>query len=153
MLVSALVEVGESFGDRRVSPRNPVDTLWLSDWIRCFHLQYDVAHSHTALEVQRQHAKPCFSKIKQPGIVAVLLGHCSSSAHDLQRLSEASHAKESDGFAAEREKVFHKTRGLIKLRNTAFEHLKSFQIIPLKSLDVRVNHPVKWWNIFVAQVL
>src|SRR5215475_13158130 len=99
MLVSALVEVGESFGDRRVSPRNPVDTLWLSDWIRCFHLQYDVAHLHTAL--------------------------------DLQRLSETAHAKESDGFAAEREKVLHKTRGLIKLRNTAFEHLKSFQIIPL----------------------
>jgi len=34
------------------------------------------------------------------------------------------------GFSAEREKVLHQTRGLIKLRNAPLEHLKSFRVMP-----------------------
>src|SRR5215471_525030 len=139
MLMSALAEIRESLGDCRISPGDPGNTLWLSDRIRRLHLEYDIANSPTSVKVQCQHAKPCFTKVKKPGVVAVLLGHRPSVAHDLQSLSEPAHTKESDGFSAEREKVLHQTPGLIKLRNTPFKHVKSFPIVALKRLDVGVN--------------
>src|SRR5690349_4914543 len=81
--VLAMIQFAVRLCNRRISPRNSGDRLWLPDRIRRFHSQYVIAHSRAPFEVQRNHAKPCLTKVKQPGIVAVFLGHLSSMADNL----------------------------------------------------------------------